>query len=322
MNDLLQTSPGKKVIIQNGKGPSNKLCILLTRNNGLGVGLGDHVQSLPIIYELIKLGHEITIYANEFYRSLYERAGCEFHGHSEMYFGITDDLLEIFGSVYSMIEWSFDSHTATRGLTIEDHTTAFAKFFGIERPKEFDFVTPLGAVNDKNLRELGTIIYAPQSSYLWRNLARDEQIYYHLKQKYSNILWVGIPEIGERRNIDDFTTLVDLIYNAKAAFTVDNGIMHLACALGVPMFGVFGGTDEAVLCEPYNFYLQERMAIRSYYRALPIKKHECSTPCWWQESRGFHVNGKCKEFADCMMDIDKDHLISEFNLFFNNLIKE
>lgn len=317
MTDLIhiEVSRGKRVITKTGFGPEKSLCLLMTRNNGKGVGLGDHVQSLPVIYDLIERGYSLTVYAHEFFRSLYERAGCEFHNELDLI--PSNDLLPHYGAVYSMIEWSFDEHLATHGQSTVDHTSLFASYFGLKRPAAFDFRKALGASIDHTLRDLHTIVYAPQSSFSYRNLPKEEQIYHLLKKEYSEVIWMGVPELKERRNIKDFKTLVDVIYNADAVLTVDNGIMHLACALGVPMFGVFGGTGEDVLCEPYDFYLPDNTDKRKYFRAYP-PSGECQLPCWWQEERGFRVAGKCQESADCMTAIEKNDMLMQFKNFHLN----
>jgi hypothetical protein len=82
------------------------------------------------------------------------------------------------------------------------------------------------------------------------------------------------------------------------------------------MFGVFGGTGEDVLCEPYDFYLPEKTDMRKYFRAIP-PHGECQLPCWWQAERGFRVAGKCKESADCMTVIDKNDMLMQFKNFNN-----
>jgi ADP-heptose:LPS heptosyltransferase len=313
----LHISNGERVIRKTGTGPANKLCLLLTRNDGRGVGLGDHVQSLPVIYELIKNGKEITVYASEFFRPLYEKAGCEFHPHNELM--LTKDLLPNFGEVYSMIEWGIDDDIASHGTSRIDRTSLFASFFGIDRPLQFDFITALGAHRDDKLRDLNTVIYAPESSSSARTLNRQEQIYYKLKAQYSDTLWLGGIQCKEKIHIPDIGTLIDLIYNAKAIFTVDNGIVHIAYALGVPTMGVFGPTDENVICEPYNFYVPDAIHLRTYYRALPKASNECNAPCSFQRERGYFKAGKCKEFADCMMEIDTDYLLDSFHNFYSTL---
>lgn len=301
---MINISLGEKVYSRNGNGSG--ICIILTKQDGRGCGLGDHIQSLPVIYELVKT-QKVTIYANEFYRKLYERAGCEFFNQTKIYYGCTEDLAENFAVVYSMIEWSIDEDSYTGGNAKTDRTSLFASYFGLERPKEFDYVK---ALNAKKRKESKTI-YAPESSSSFRQFPRSEQLYHKLKEEYPNLVWLG-SKSSKQLYEKDFQALVNMVYSADAVFSVDNGIMHLASALGTPVFAVFGGTDEKVVCEPYEVYKPDGK--RLYFRANP-STNECQAPCSHHSNRGFWVNGKCKEFSDCMVEIKHDFILSEFRTF-------
>lgn len=315
----IEVSEGLKVVTRQGEGPDKSLCLIMVRNDGRGNGLGDHIQSLPIIYKLIDLGYQVTIYAAEFFRPVYERAGCEFFSQKDLYFGIIEDLLPKYQTVSTLIEWSIDDDVASKGNSMKDRVSFFGSFFGVQRPQEFDFAFALGANKDEQLRGLEMLIYAPQSSSMWRTLARREQIAHLLKKKYQNVMWIESPGGGLREQISDFETLVDTIYNAKIVFAVDNGIMHLASALGVPAFAVFGMTNEKIICEPYDYYLPGKKSIRSYFHSAPSDKDGCSYPCSAHSAKGFKANGKCRDFADCMTDISTPNLLENFHNFYSTI---
>lgn len=74
--------------------------------------------------------------------------------------------------------------------------------------------------------------------------------------------------------------LVELIRNAAFVVTNDSGPMHLACALSVPVFAVFGPTDPADT-GPYGTGF--RKVIREHVSCSPCRKkscrrHECIQP--------------------------------------------
>lgn len=316
MSELVQISNGQRVIRKQGSGPAMSICLVMTRDDGRGVGLGDHIQSLPVIYDLIARGFELTVIASGFYRSLYERAGCKFFDESQKLF--MRDLLPRYGQVYGMIEWSIDDDNATLGNSTTDRVSLFASWFDLKRPNSFDYPSALGAKTDDAMRDLDLVIFAPQSSSIYRQFPREEYLYHRLKKTYPELLWLGSHRRQGERHIADFGTLTELVANATAVLATDNGIMHMASALGTPVFAVFGGTDESIVCEPYDLYNPADAAKRRYIRANP-KHADCHYPCSFSESRGFHVDGKCKEFADCMMDIDTEYLLSSFNNFYSTI---
>ncbi len=320
MTEEILISKGERVFSKRGSGPEKKICILLVKSDGTGCGLGDHIQSLPVIYELVRLGFDVTIYANEFYRSLYERAGCQFQPHTSVYFGCIDDLLPEYRMLYSMIEWSIDDDNATGGNSVTDRVSLFASWFGIQRPKTFNYVAALGAKTDFKLGAMNMILFAPQSTSSFRQIPREEQLFNKLKEKYPEVTWFGSKGKTGEQFVKELDSLIDLVYNAKAVFSADNGIMHLAYALGTPGFSVFGGTDERIVCEPYDFYNPDLASKRKYFRANPVYSHECVAPCSFHGRRGFGKQGKCKEFADCLMDIDKYDLLNAFDNFFQSTI--
>ena len=225
--------------------------------------MGDHIQSLPAIYQLAVKGYDITIYTDEFLFPIYERLPIELVDIREHYVGFMQNNLEKYGNIYSLEEWGVDLDRGYGFWDNEiDRVSLFSFYFGMKRPEFFEWSFLL----DVEKKESDYIIYAPQSAEKARTLWNEFGTYIELKKRFKNVVWLGHPETKDRKLISDFKSLANLIYNAKGVVCPDSGIMNIAMSLGVPTMALFGSTNEDVVCEPYQFYLPnaKRLVLRTH----------------------------------------------------------
>jgi ADP-heptose:LPS heptosyltransferase len=264
-------------------GDKKKICLILKH-----CGLGDHIQSLPAIYQLVARGYDITIYTDEFMFPIYEKLPIELIDIREHYAGFSKLNADKFGNIYSLEEWGIDLDRGYGFFDNEiDRVTLFSFYFGLNRPRSFEWE----CLFDLKKEESDYIIYAPQSAEKARTLFNEFATYFELKKKFKNVIWLGHPETKDRKVMPDFNSLANLIYNAKAVLCPDSGIMNLAMSLGVPTMALFGSTNEDVVCEPYQFYLPnaKRLVLRTH------KKQEAEF--YGDYTKGFLPKEVAEQFA-------------------------
>lgn len=281
--------------------------LLMTRFDGQGVGLGDHIQSLPVVCELVKNGWDLSVYVGDFVKSLYKNVGCKTYGHRSVLPGIKSENINNFGSIYSLIEWGIAEDLRTKGNSTIDRTSLFASLFDIERPASFDFKKALNFTED---RKLEYVIFAPQSSDSMRTLPNGDEIYKELQKKFDIVYYFGLG----RTLLYSFDAMVDFIGNASAVITTDNGIMNIAMALSVPTYALFGVTDETIVCEPYEFY---NPTAKRLYDVRKPKDNFCQSPCSRIAERGRGLNGRCLTSAECLSEINAEQLAKQVKQFYN-----
>lgn len=301
-------SKGGNVYRAFGTGDPKNFCLKLVNNKGLKCGLGDHIQSLPVIAELLKLGYTITVYANPFYKDLYERMGIEFHSHEELCFGWNEIYGDKYGAIYSLLEWSIDDDAATGGNSVTDRVSLFASWFGIKRPTSFDFRPYFQAVENKRMKDAEYIVFAPESGSTLRTLKNGNEIYSQLRKSHSFIYHLG--QQSGRTVVQTLDELVEIIFNAKGVLSTDSGVLHLALSLGVSTYGVFGMSDENIICEPYDYYVSGKKKFEHFYPELKA----CECPCSSRIEKG-RTPDKCQVNADCLSTIKPLSLVENFNHF-------
>lgn len=315
-------SLGKHAFRTMGSGNPQSLCLRMCGIMRNGSGLGDHLCSLPVIYDLIDRGFKLTIYCDRFFYPLYEELGIDLHDPSEMYRGFEDDNAHKFGCIYSLFEWSLDNEVATGGYPDIDRTTLFASFFDnvapdIKRPAEFDYRWAL----DTQVKPADYVVYAPhahEKEGMYRTFPYDLNLDLLLRTKH-NVRWLSNRDNNHTEKFGTLRELIECVAGARAVLAVDNGIMHLAMALGVPCFALFGYTNEHTITEPYTQYTP--LGMRSVLRTRPSDDdaHRCIRPCNGHRAKGFRQNNKCMDSADCMAEFDPHQVAHAFDAFMNGL---
>jgi hypothetical protein len=312
-------SDGQHAFAMRGTGPAMHICLRMCRltSNGEGqngAGLGDHIASLPVIYELSRRGYKITIYTSRSWFPLYEGLGIVCREAGDIYMGWADEHLSEFETIYSLFEWSLDNEAATHGNPNTDRTSLFASFFGIERPAEFNYRYALSAFPTPQ----DYIVYAPHAiepEGMYRGYPYALQLGLLLADAHKT-KWLAGYESNYTVKCNSLQEIVDLVRGAKACLTVDNGIMHLAMALGVPCFALFGKTDEHTITEPYRFYNPH--ALRAVLRRRPVDA-SCVRPCNGFPEKGFRQNNKCMTGAECMEEFSSQEILDSFAAFMESI---
>jgi hypothetical protein len=322
MVNTVAISLGKHAFRTMGSGNPMSLCLVMCRIGQNGAGLGDHITSLPVIYDLVDRGYKLTIYTNPFYHPLYEELGVDLHDESEMYRGWTDDNAHKYGCIYSLFEWSLDNEIATGGYPNVDRITLFASFFDniipdYKRPEKFDYSFAL----DVRPEPKEYVVFAPhavEKEGMYRSFPYDLNIDLLLSSKHT-VRWLSNRHNNLTEKFETLRELIDVVASAKAVLAVDNGIMHLAMALGVPCFALFGYTNEHTITEPYTQYTPN--GLRAVMRTKPSDDdaHKCIRPCNGHFAKGFHQNNKCMDSADCMAEFDPHQVAAAFDAFMTGL---
>jgi len=271
-----------------GSGPKGSVCLLMTRENGIG----DAINALPIVHEFAK-GRDVTVYTQ--FPELWENIGvtvkgvkpagesgtCEWTEDGRLTDFIWEaEQLSKYETIFKLNGWgAWDDFT--NGATISSRFAQLASYLNCKVPHEFDYVEAL-APKDGN-QEKGYTLFSPESNSMERTLpeARALELYDRLSKKYE-VLW--IPKLRKAENVRE---LVDLVWNADRVVGVDNGVAHIAAALGVPAVLIGGMTNIRSIFSQYIYYNPGWNL-----RAVQQPGQGCKSPCYRQASRGF-TNQKC-----------------------------
>lgn len=280
-----------------GNGDEKKWLLLMYKQ-----GIGDVVSSLPAIRAKIEAGYSLTVRGIEFYKSIYEKVGCTYSVIPSYVLqlgdtGIIERATPLFGNILSLNEWGLDEIRATHRHTT-DYIKLFAEILDVDLPASFDFREYLGEPQKGFY-----IIYAPFSAATYRTYPRAEKLYRELAARYDVITLDQQERMPGSVHCKTFEEIVSYIAGAAKVYSVDTGILHIACALGIPTVGIFGTTDGDVIMGAYDRYVQgERTALQG--------KDEC-TKCNEFAELGF-LDNRCKGryvVAKCLSAIPIDLIL-------------
>ena len=290
-----------------GSGPRGSVCLLMTRENGIG----DAINALPIVSEFAK-GRAVTVYTQ--YPELWERVGvtvkgvkpagesgtCEWTETGEL----TDYLWEQkqlpkYETIYRLNGWgAWDDFT--NGATLHSRYSQLASYLECKIPDEFDYAIALNPTDTPS--EKGYTLFSPDSNSADRTLPEEKalELYESLSKKYE-VIW--IPKLRKAENIRE---LVDLVWNADRVVGIDNGVAHIAAALGVPAVLIGGMTSIRGIFSQY-LYCNPGWQLRAIQQPGP----ECKSPCYRQADRGYTDQKCCGRFdlPQCMQSVSAQHII-------------
>jgi hypothetical protein len=282
-----------------GSGNPKKICVLFLEN-----GLGDAICMLPALWQKIQDGFDVTYYGRDF--TFLKKLGIEIHGEDVSgVLGTIEKLQKEFGVIYGFgKQFSSLRHEGiTGGVVLQTRFEQFAECLETTVPKEFDF-KQFFEITEGEKKEIVISLYSNSRSRR-----------YALELDVNNEFWGAYNEgcidyppkfIGQFMQEPE-KDLVNTIYNAKAVVTIDNGVLHLAMALGVPTVALFGGSDEWSIVHQYRrFGMMKYRVVRSDFR-----DKECQRPCSFQKERGYQVNGKCGVLSDCLHEITAERILEE-----------
>lgn len=121
---------------------------------------------------------------------------------------------------------------------------------------------------------------------------------------------VALGRLKGEKEVSTLAEMVGLVKQAKFVVTVDTGILALALALGVPTLALFGPTDERIIVDQFHRYGEVKCKVLRSQRT-----DSCDRPCNLAYDKGFMRNGKCKDKADCMEELDHDYIITHAKAF-------
>lgn len=276
--------------VTRGYGPKRSVCIWLADN-----GLGDHIHSMPAVYQKVRHGYDVTVMVNEWYRGCFEPLGAtvEHVDQDEVRMGWTDRNRHRFDFMYSVKQWCFGT-TPLEGPLLT-RFEQFAQSIDGSLPETFSWIQHLTPVDlYKNAPEsLRPIVLAPYAeslhrSYMWAHT---------LKQRMAEHLDAPIVQLGPvkwRDYVPTFQDLVNVIYSSRLVVTVDTGALALALAMKKPVVAVFGPTDErtyALQFSKYHPILLRRLRAES--------GHAFACHCKLDPAH----QDRCTLYARCMTDI-------------------
>lgn len=281
-----------------GNGNPKSICILFQEN-----GIGDIICAMPALWQKKQGDFDIEVYGEPFMKPVFDRMGIAFVDGAENYQqpGTIELLQEKFGAIYSIMGLCTEHETETSGAITLSRFEQFARCIETTVPNEFNFRSFLWPEITTPYKK--NVIFAPYSDHRRRCYGQVEKAYALLSKDYETQC-IGLfmqPKLS-------FADLINEIYNAGLIVAIDNGMLHLALALGRPVIAIFGGSDEFSIVWQYGKYrnIDDVRVLRS-----PITNSECERPCSFQKARGFDINDKCTKpgsFADCLNEILPDDI--------------
>lgn len=239
-------------------------------------GIGDAVYALPALSS-----YKGDISCTHFLAPLYELLG---HTTNRLKL---HELTRQYKTIYNLSYWCTRHDQETKGEVYKTRFSQIADLANLSLPYSFSW---------RDLFNFGEprrdkIYSSLNSTSPWRSYKHD--LPFEKMPTFHNVL-----------------DLVETVYHARGIVAVDNGVLQLALALETPCVGLFGMTDEVTIVKQYERYVSGRVLI------LRSEVEEACRPCSAQEAKGWQVNGKCKNEADCMRDLHPEHVTNKISEFF------
>lgn len=294
-----------------GTGPRGAVALLLTRWNGIG----DDIAALPVVAELARK-KSVTVYTThpELWRgvsgAVVAVAGDEMTCDNGEFLGMwwDDEHRNKFELIYKLSGWGcwedneFAKHSRTRFEQL-------AEILGCEVPESFDYKSALLACMRFAFAKPYTVL-APQSHGVMRSLPLERGTeLYEQAVNFENTLLLADGSYGDERELRcvSLRELIDVVYNAERVIGIDNGIAHIAAALGRPLTVIAGMTDANNIFSQY-----EKFNPNWEFQFIQQPGHECESPCYGMKARGFSNQLCCGSYAlpKCMESVNTGEVVS------------
>ena len=285
-----------------GTGPKGSVCLLMVQ-----MGLGDDICALPAVVQLAR-EKDVTVYTRAFHKPLWESIGVNVVGVAgdEM----TCDNREILTPAWDAEHLS-DYETIYKISTVPWDEDVFA-CSGRGRIEQFaerietTFVMKSGffrtVLRPRTISSERYTLFAPQSDNPWRGLPEKQA--HEIREKISGT----VVQLGEGHvKCSTYSELVDLVWNADRIISVDNGIAHIAAALGKRLTILGGMTDVRQIFGQYEAWNPGWT-----FQTVQGAGAECLAPCHMQPTHGF-LDGKCCGLyaaPKCLEQIDTASIVS------------
>lgn len=297
-----------------GTGPKGSVCLLFADY----CGIGDDIAALPVVAKLAE-SYAVTVYTPhpDLWRGInvkiisvkvtgveagYGRFAKSFYCENGEYLDMLWDAnnLPKYETIYKLTAWGCEEDNEFSGAR-RSRFEQLAELLDTDYIRDFDYAR---ALNAKKNPVLGSYILMSVESHEAMRTLSDEQareLYDGLNQR-SRVVWLSEEPGSNRKHCATHAELIELVYNATEVIGTDNGVMHIACALGKRSTIIGGMTDVRSIFEPYNAPL----------KAMQTTHDECISPCYRLPQNGF-LNNKCCGSHDepqCLRSVSGDAIIS------------
>ena len=277
-------------------GPSDRMLLLLFEN-----GIGDVIHSMPAIRAKMDSGTHVAIGCNPDHAQIYRRLGCEIIEERDPTVGIIKKYYSDFGQIHSLQHWCRAHDEEAGGEVTVNRFDQFANYIKSGLPESFDFRQYLiGHIDTK--AAVTDLVLGLDSTSPHRTYPHHQQLYDELVARHFTVRAMGLPGAGaeytENLTLDGLLMAVD---SAKTVVAVDSGVLAIAMALGKPVVAIMGPTSDHIIIGQFAKYRtieNDVVVLRS-----GLSDNRCVRPCNFSNRRGFKVNGKCQNHADCMREI-------------------
>ncbi len=169
--------------------------------------------------------------------------------------------------------------------------------------KPFDFKA---ALNVQNSEQKDYTLLAVESNEHWRSLPSARDTLNALRLTGEKVVWLTeFPNSRpEARRCKTWAELLETVASARRVIAVDNGIAHIAAALGKPLTILGGMTNVRDIFSQYG----------NPFETIQAPFDECQSPCYRNPLRGFGrgLRGKCCGVYDsprCMESITPHEIL-------------
>ena len=295
---LLQQLPSEWFRIR-GRGPEKNICLINKMT-----GIGDTVHSMPALSEKCKT-HDVTFLVNPSFAVLPQSCGARIIDIAEFDGGKLQDNKWIsshaddFGSFIYLHSWCFVHDEQTKGVPEKPRFQQYADLIDAQLPEEFNFREHLGVPEQSEQGDY--ILFAPQSTSGHRTLHKWRAFVPKFETLMRTVtIGIDVPGAQVYQTLDK---LIHAIDNAAIVVAVDNGVLALALALGKPTVALMGPTSREIIVDQFAIY-NPAMKYSVVHAPLAGGWHNCTFPCNFHPTRGFHRGNKCMDHSDCMAMIE------------------
>lgn len=286
-----------------GAGPTDRLAVLAHKT-----GIGDAVHMAPSIAWLKEWGYDVHVSCRPFWQPLIERLGVSIIPHDELAVGWVTSHVHEFGAIQDVTQWTFTHEVQTQGVPTLDRVDQIAKILGADPRAPFDWKPLVPPVEDVGM---GPVVFALGGSTPKRTWPHGLLLQSMFGKLNAPAQLIGI-ESNEVQYLD-FDSLATAIMRAPVVVATDNGMLNLAAALGRPVVGLFGPTDEWTILHEFDRWAGNRHLVS--LRTPPKDGETCRRPCHLQAALGYGVHGKCiaPMISECLAEISPRMVIDATN---------
>lgn len=286
-----------------GAGPKDRVAVLAHVT-----GIGDAVHMAPSLAWMKGWGYDVHVSCRPFWQPMIERLGVSIIPHEELSVGWVPSHVHEFGWIIDVTGWTFTHEIQTTGVPTLDRVDQIATILGADPPSPFDWTRLVPSVDNVGA---GPVVIALGGSTPKRTWPHGMMLQAMLPKINAPAVLIGI-DPHETQYLD-FDSLAMALLRAPVVVATDNGMLNLAAALGRPVVGLFGPTDEWTILHQFDRWADNRhlVAVRT-----PARDGEsCRRPCHLQAALGYGLHGRCLTpmISECLAEISPRMVIDATN---------